>query len=150
MIARPELRKLFSDNDSLAVLVARELHADLLLLLSDVPGVFARKPQPGDEQASEAARRAVEEYKKVQDAIAEIDDERRALMYRRAQRKMDEEDRQERWDQLRDASISVARPPAADGSDAQGGERWMRLGISRSEHDPESPPRGVRLGRMLV
>ena len=33
-----ELRKLFTDNDSLAVLIALELKADVLLLLSDVQG----------------------------------------------------------------------------------------------------------------
>lgn len=49
VIARPELRKLFSDNDSLAVLIAQELSADVLLLLSDVHGVYARKPLPGEE-----------------------------------------------------------------------------------------------------
>ena len=49
VIARPELRKLFTDNDSLAVLVAGELKADILLLLSDVHGVYARKPNPGEE-----------------------------------------------------------------------------------------------------
>ena len=46
--ARPELRSLFRDNDSLAVLIALELKADLLLLLSDVAGVYARKPEPGE------------------------------------------------------------------------------------------------------
>ena len=49
VIARPELRKLFQDNDSLAVLIAKELKADVLLLLSDVKGVYARKPLPGEE-----------------------------------------------------------------------------------------------------
>jgi delta-1-pyrroline-5-carboxylate synthetase len=49
VIARPELRKLFQDNDSLAVLIAQELKADVLLLLSDVQGVYARKPLPGEE-----------------------------------------------------------------------------------------------------
>ena len=49
VIARPELRKLFSDNDSLAVLIAQELSADVLLLLSDVHGVYARKPLSGEE-----------------------------------------------------------------------------------------------------
>ena len=49
VVARPELRKLFTDNDSLAVLIALELEADLLLLLSDVDGVYARKPEPGEE-----------------------------------------------------------------------------------------------------
>ena len=48
VIARPELRALFQDNDSLAVLIATELKADLLLLLSDVPGVFERKPMAGE------------------------------------------------------------------------------------------------------
>ena len=42
--ARPEERSLFRDNDSLAVLIALELQADLLLLLSDVAGVYARQP----------------------------------------------------------------------------------------------------------
>jgi len=42
--ARPEERSLFRDNDSLAVLIALELQADLLLLLSDVSGVYARQP----------------------------------------------------------------------------------------------------------
>ncbi|KAL1520072.1 hypothetical protein AB1Y20_023547 [Prymnesium parvum] len=49
VLAAPERRRLFTDNDSLAVLVALELKAELLLLLSDVPGVFRAAPQPGDE-----------------------------------------------------------------------------------------------------
>ena len=48
VIAQPEMRKLFTDNDSLAVLVGLELRADLLLLLSDVSGVYTRKPLPGE------------------------------------------------------------------------------------------------------
>ena len=51
VIARPELRKLFSDNDSLAVLIAMELQADLLVLLSDVEGVYTKKPGPGEADA---------------------------------------------------------------------------------------------------
>lgn len=48
VLAVPERRKLFSDNDSLAQLLAVELKADLLLLLSDVNGVYARKPEEGE------------------------------------------------------------------------------------------------------
>jgi delta-1-pyrroline-5-carboxylate synthetase len=51
VIARPELRNLFTDNDSLAVLIAKELKAELLVLLSDVPGVYAKKPEPGEDVA---------------------------------------------------------------------------------------------------
>ena len=40
----------FSDNDSLAALCARSFDAEVLLLLTDVPGVFDRPP--GDPQAS--------------------------------------------------------------------------------------------------
>lgn len=34
----------FSDNDSLAALVAKEVQADLLVLLTDVCGVFDKPP----------------------------------------------------------------------------------------------------------
>ena len=44
VLAAPEKRSLFTDNDSLAVLVAVELQAELLLLLSDVRGVYTRAP----------------------------------------------------------------------------------------------------------
>lgn len=46
VLAVPERRKLFTDNDSLAVLIARELQAELLLLLSDVHGVYKQAPKP--------------------------------------------------------------------------------------------------------
>ena len=36
VLANPAARKMFTDNDSLAVLIALELQADLLILLSDV------------------------------------------------------------------------------------------------------------------
>ena len=49
VLAMPDRRKLFKDNDSLAVLIAKELKADVLLLLSDVHGVYARKPLPGED-----------------------------------------------------------------------------------------------------
>lgn len=49
VLAVPSARQLFKDNDSLAVLIALALRADLLLLLSDVHGVYARKPAPGEE-----------------------------------------------------------------------------------------------------
>ena len=49
VLSAPERRRLFTDNDSLAVLVALELQAELLLLLSDVPGVFRSAPKPGDQ-----------------------------------------------------------------------------------------------------
>lgn len=38
-------RGVFSDNDRLAALVAAKLDAELLVLLTDVPGVFARDPR---------------------------------------------------------------------------------------------------------
>lgn len=56
VLAAPERRSLFTDNDSLAVLVALELKAELLLLLSDVPGVFKSAPKPGDEPISVVTR----------------------------------------------------------------------------------------------
>ena len=49
VVARPELRSLFTDNDSLALLIAKELNAGLLILLTDVQGVYSRKPEPGEE-----------------------------------------------------------------------------------------------------
>lgn len=39
-----ERRRIFGDNDSLSALVASELDADLLMLLTDVEGVFDRNP----------------------------------------------------------------------------------------------------------
>lgn len=47
VLAVPDRRKLFSDNDSLAVLVATELKSDVLMLGSDVPGIFRGPPEPG-------------------------------------------------------------------------------------------------------
>ena len=47
VLAMPDRRKLFKDNDSLAVLIALELRAQLLLLLSDVAGVWRGPPPPG-------------------------------------------------------------------------------------------------------
>ena len=49
VLAVPERRFLFTDNDSLAVLVALQLRADVLMLLSDVSGVYRRAPEPGEE-----------------------------------------------------------------------------------------------------
>ena len=47
-VAIEEIR--FGDNDTLAVLVASGIHADLLILLSDVPGLCDRDPKlPGCE-----------------------------------------------------------------------------------------------------
>jgi delta-1-pyrroline-5-carboxylate synthetase len=47
VLSVPDRRKLFSDNDSLAVLVATELKSDVLMLGSDVPGIFRGPPEPG-------------------------------------------------------------------------------------------------------
>ena len=44
-VATDELR--FGDNDRLAALVASMLHAQVLLLLSDVEGLYPSRPQPG-------------------------------------------------------------------------------------------------------
>lgn len=49
VLSVPERRLLFTDNDSLAVLVALELQADLLMLLSDVSGVYRCAPEPGED-----------------------------------------------------------------------------------------------------
>ena len=54
VLAMPDRRKLFKDNDSLAVLIALELRAQLLLLLSDVAGVWRGPPPPG--QAPDVVR----------------------------------------------------------------------------------------------
>ncbi len=43
--ALPEARPVFGDNDKLSALVATKLGADLLVLLTDVEGVFARDPR---------------------------------------------------------------------------------------------------------
>ncbi len=40
-----EPRKIFGDNDRLSALVASKLDADLLILLTDVPGVYDRDPR---------------------------------------------------------------------------------------------------------
>ena len=51
-VATSEIR--FGDNDRLAALVAHLVHADLLVLLSDVPGLFDRDPsQDGARLVSE-------------------------------------------------------------------------------------------------
>ena len=55
VLAMPDRRKLFKDNDSLAVLIALELRAQLLLLLSDVAGVSATGPPPGLERPTSSA-----------------------------------------------------------------------------------------------
>jgi len=47
VLAVPGRRKLFTDNDSLSVLVALELKAEVLLLFSDVEGIYRSAPQPG-------------------------------------------------------------------------------------------------------
>ena len=44
-VATSEIR--FGDNDRLAALVAHLVHADLLLLLSDVDGLYDGEPRPG-------------------------------------------------------------------------------------------------------
>lgn len=45
MLVSGERRRVFGDNDKLSALVAAELDADLLVLLTDVPGVFDRDPR---------------------------------------------------------------------------------------------------------
>jgi len=53
-VATTEIR--FGDNDRLAALVAHLVHADLLLLLSDVDGLYDGKPdEPGSALLSEVA-----------------------------------------------------------------------------------------------
>jgi glutamate 5-kinase len=46
---RAVARRVFSDNDRLAALVAAKCHADLLVLLTDVDGVYDRNPRTDPE-----------------------------------------------------------------------------------------------------
>ena len=46
-IANETAYRFFNDNDELASLVATQLSADLLVLLSDIEGVYERMPEPG-------------------------------------------------------------------------------------------------------
>lgn len=48
-LASGERRRVFGDNDRLSALVASELDADLLILLTDVDGVFDRDPRADSE-----------------------------------------------------------------------------------------------------
>lgn len=48
-LASGERRRVFGDNDRLSALVASELDADLLVLLTDVDGVFERDPRDDPE-----------------------------------------------------------------------------------------------------
>ena len=55
-VATDEIR--FGDNDRLAALVAHLVHADLLVLLSDVDGLYDGDPgTPGDRADRRGARR---------------------------------------------------------------------------------------------
>ncbi len=57
--------RLFSENDMLASLVARDLHADLLVLLTDVDGVYDLHPQhPEAELISEIQGEHVAEHER--------------------------------------------------------------------------------------
>lgn len=47
--AAPGQRKVFGDNDRLAALLAAEIHADLLVLLTDVDGVYENDPRSHPE-----------------------------------------------------------------------------------------------------
>jgi glutamate 5-kinase len=53
-VATHEIR--FGDNDRLAALVSRFMHADLLLLLSDVDGLYTKPPQQDGAQRIDRVR----------------------------------------------------------------------------------------------
>jgi glutamate 5-kinase len=63
-IADDELR--FSDNDRLAALVAHLLRADLLVLLTDTPGLLSSDPRLGDDGS------LIDEVTEVDRALAEV------------------------------------------------------------------------------
>lgn len=65
-ISTDEIR--FGDNDLLSALVTHMVRAELLVLLTSVPGVYAARPEPGQQQ-------------RVLDVVEEVNDEVRSLAY---------------------------------------------------------------------
>jgi len=45
VIATDEIKEIFGDNDKLSALVASKMDADLLILLTDVDGLYDRNPE---------------------------------------------------------------------------------------------------------
>jgi len=57
---RDEKGAIFWDNDSLAALIATEISADLLLLLSDIEGIYNKRPDDPDARVIPIYRRSTE------------------------------------------------------------------------------------------
>ena len=66
-VATSEIR--FGDNDRLAALVAHLVHADLLVLLSDVDGLYDGNPRAGASHAGHATSRAADDLDRRPDRL---------------------------------------------------------------------------------